>query len=72
MRDATEEYKAQLKKVKPDFDTEYYDRLILEVEEPQTLTLKDPVGFDQLNLIGTPGTAAGPSALAGDVEASTS
>ena len=64
MRDATTKYKASLKKVNPDFDAKYYNRLIFEAYEPQTLIPEDPVGFDQLNLIGTPGTAAGPSALA--------
>ena len=34
MRDATEEYKEQLKKVNPDFDAEYYDKLILKADEP--------------------------------------
>ena len=29
MHNATEEYKGQLKKINPDFDTEHYDRLIL-------------------------------------------
>ena len=60
MRDATEEYKAQLKKVNPDFDAEYYDKLILEADEPQTPALEDLVGFDQLVLIRTPGTTASP------------
>ena len=72
MRDATKEYKAQLKKVNPDFDAEHYDRLILKADEPQTPTSEDPVGFDQLDSIGTPGTAAVPSALGEDVEACTS
>ena len=34
IRDATEEYKASLKKVNLKFDAEYYDRLILEADEP--------------------------------------
>ena len=36
MRDATEEYKAQLKKVNPNpnFDAKHYDRVILEADEP--------------------------------------
>ena len=45
MNDATEEYKASLRRVNPNFDAEYYNRLILELEEPQTLAPKDPVGF---------------------------
>ena len=32
LNDATEEYKASLKKVDPSFDAEYYDNLILEQE----------------------------------------
>ena len=72
IRDATEKYKTSLKRVNPDFDAEYYDRLILEVEKPQTPAPEDLVGFDQLNPIGTLGTAAGPSALVRDAEASTS
>ena len=71
MRDATEAYKAQLKKVNLDFDTKYYDKLILKVNEPQTPALDDPVGFDKLDLIGTFGTATGPSAMGEEVVAST-
>ena len=72
IRDATEEYKAQLKKVNPDFDTKHYDKLILEAFEPQTPAHKDSVGFDQLNPIGTPGVGAGPSTLGKEVVVSTS
>ena len=43
MRDATKGYKASPKKVNLNFDAEYYDRLILEVDEPQTLASEDPV-----------------------------
>ena len=71
MRDATKEYKASLKKVNLDFDVEYYDKLILRANEPQTPAPKDPVGFDQLNPIGTPGTTAGPSALCEEAMTST-
>ena len=72
MRDATEEYKAQLKKVNPDFDAEHYDRLILEADEPQTPALEGLVGFDQLYPIETPGITVGPSTLVEDADASTS
>ena len=53
MRDATKEYKESLKWVDLSFNADYYDRLILG--EPQTLASEDPVGFDQLDPIGTPG-----------------
>ena len=46
LNDATEEYKASLRKVNPNFDSEHYDRLILVLEEPQIPALEDPVGFD--------------------------
>ena len=72
MRGATKEYKSSLKKVNPDFDAEYYDRLILRAEEPQTPAPKDPVGFDQLHPIRIPETAADPSALGEEAVASTS
>ena len=55
MRDATVKYKESLKWVDPSFDADYYDRLILG--EPQTPAPEDPVGFDQLDLIGTLGIA---------------
>ena len=71
IRDATKEYKAQLKRVNPDFDAVHYNRLILEADVPQTPTLEDPVGFDQLDPIGTPRTTAGPLALGKKAEAST-
>ena len=61
IRDATEEYKESLNKVNPDFDADYYDKLILEADEPQTPAPKDPIGFDQLDPIETPGITAGPS-----------
>ena len=60
MRDATMEYKESLKQVDPSFDADYYDRLI--IGEPQTPALEDPIGFDQLDPIGTPGTTGSPSA----------
>ena len=53
MGDATAEYKESLKQVNLNFNANYYDRLILG--KPQTLAHKDPVGFDQLNPISTPG-----------------
>ena len=34
LNDAAKEYKAWLKNVNPSFDVEYYNRLILELEEP--------------------------------------
>ena len=46
MRDATEEYKAQLKKVSLDFNAKYFDKLIHKVDETQTSAPKDLVGFD--------------------------
>ena len=55
--------KASLMKVNSGFDVEYYDKLILEPDEPQTLAPEDLVGFDQLDPIRTPRTAVGPSAL---------
>ena len=60
MRDATSEYKESLKRVDQSFDVDHYDRLILG--EPQILAPDDPVGFDQLDLIETPGTVVGHSA----------
>ena len=53
MRDAVAEYKVVLKKADPNFDNNYYDSLILR--EPLTLVPEDPVGFDQLDPIETPG-----------------
>ena len=72
MNDATEEYKASLKRVNPNFDAKYYDNLILEQEEPQTLAPEDPVGFDQLDRIGTPSNAMSPSIVDKNAEASSS
>ena len=69
MNDTTEEYKASLRRVNPDFDAEHYDRLILELEKPQTLTPNDPVGFDKLELIGILGNAVDPSTMGENVEA---
>ena len=60
MRDATKDYKAQLKKVNPDFDAEHYDKLILKSEEPWTPAPKDLVRFNQLDPIETLETTAGP------------
>ena len=71
MHSATEEYKAQLKKVNPDFDAEHYDRLILELEKPQTPTSEDPISFDQLDPIETSGNTTGPSIMNESAEAST-
>ena len=71
LNDTTEEYKASLR-MDPNFDAEHYDRLILELEEPQTLAPEDLVGFDQLDPIGTLGNATGPSIVGESVEASTS
>ena len=72
MRDATKEYKAQLKTVNPSFDVGHYDRLILGLDEPQTLAPEDQVGFDQLDSIRTLVNAVGPSTPGIDAEASTS
>ena len=60
MRDVVAEYKESLKQLDSSFDGDYYDRLILS--EPLTPTPEDPVGFDQLDPIGTLGTTAEPSA----------
>ena len=60
MRDAFTEYKEAVNQVDPNFDGDYYDRLILD--EPQTPAPEDSVGFEQLDLIGTPGTIAIPPA----------
>ena len=72
LNDTTEEYKALLKRVNPNFDTEHYDRLILELEEPQTPTPKDPVRFEKLDLIETSGNMVGPSIVGENAEASSS
>ena len=56
MRDAVTEYKQAVKKVDPNFDDDYYDSLMLG--EPQTPPLEDPIGFEQLDPIGTSGTTA--------------
>ena len=56
MRNAVTEYKQAVRKVDPNFDGDYYDSLIFG--EPQTPATKDPVGFEQLDPIGTHGTAA--------------
>ena len=53
MKDALDEYKMAIKKVDPNFDGDYYDNLIFC--EPLTPALEDPVGFEQLDPIGTPG-----------------
>ena len=53
MRDAVDEYKMAIKKVDPNFDGDHYNNLIFG--EPSTLAPKDHVGFEQLDLIGTPG-----------------
>ena len=72
LNDATEEYKASLKRVNPSFDTEYYDNLILEQEELQTPAIEDSVRFDQLDPIRTPCNAAGRSTADKNAEASPS
>ena len=56
MRDVVDEYKMAIKKVDSNFDGDYYDNLIFG----KTLmpAPEDPVGFEQLDLIGTPGAAA--------------
>ena len=56
MMDAVAKYKVALKKADPNFDNDYYESLILG--EPLTPVPEDPVGFDQLDPIGTPGVAA--------------
>ena len=61
-----------MKRVNPNFDTKHYDRLILELDEPQTPTPEDPVGFEKLDLIETPGNVAGPSIVGENAEASSS
>ena len=48
-----------MKKVDLNFDSDYYDCLILG--EPQTPALEDPTGFEQLDSIGTPKTTAEPN-----------
>ena len=58
MRDAMDEYKMSIKKVDPTFDGDYYDNLIFG--EPSTPAPEDPIGFKQLDPIGTPGAAAEP------------
>ena len=59
MRYATTEYNESLKEVDLSFDIDHYHRLI--IGEPQTPALEDSVGFNQLDLIRTTGTAVGPS-----------
>ena len=61
-----------MKKINPNFDADHYDRLILELEEPQTPAPEDPVGFDQLDSIGTLGNVASSFAVGENVEAPTS
>ena len=55
MRDVVDEYKMAIKKVDPTFDGDHYDSLIFD--EPSTPAPEDPVGFEQLDPIGTPGAA---------------
>ena len=45
LREATDEYKAALKRVDPNFDPEHYDRFLTQ-DEPQTPTHKNLVGFE--------------------------
>ena len=56
MRDAVAEYKMAVKKVDPTFDSDYYNNLIFG--KPQTPALEDPVGFEELDPIGTPRAAS--------------
>ena len=74
LNDASEEYKASLKKVDPNFHVKYYENLILQqaLAEPQTLVPEDPVIFDQLNPIETLGNMANPFAVDQNVDASSS
>ena len=51
-----DEYKMAIKKVDLNFDGDHYDNLIFG--EPYTPAPEDPVGLEQLDLIGTPGAAA--------------
>ena len=55
MKDAVDEYKMAVKKVDPNFDGDYYDNLIFP--EPLTPASECPVGFEQLDPIGTLGAA---------------
>ena len=61
MRDAVGEYKMAVKKVDSNLDVDYYDKLILS--EPQTLVPEDPVGFKNVDPIGTPGVDAEQSTI---------
>ena len=45
-----------VKKVNPTFDNDYYDNLIFS--EPLIPMPEDPVAFEHLDSIGTPGAAA--------------
>ena len=56
MKDAVAEYKIVVKKVDPKFDGDYYENLIFG--EPLTPAPKDPIRFEQLDPIGTPGAIA--------------
>ena len=56
MRDAVDEYKMAIKKVDLNFDGDHYDNLIFG--EPSTPAPEDPVGFKQLDPIGTLGATA--------------
>ena len=56
MRDAVAEYKMAVKKADPPSTLTITTNLILG--EPQILTPEDPVRFEQLDPIGTPGVAA--------------
>ena len=58
MRDAVDKYKMAIKKVDPNFDGDYYDNLIFG--KPSTPAPEDPIGFKQLDPIGTLGAAAEP------------
>ena len=46
-----------------------WNNLILGLDERQTPAHEDPVGFNQLDLIETPGNAAGPSTTGINVKA---
>ena len=55
IRDVVDEYKMAIKKVDPTFDGDLYNSLIFG--EPSTPASEEPIGFEQLDPIGTPGAA---------------
>ena len=56
MRDVVTEYTLAVKRVISTFDDDYYDSLI--PGEPQTPAPEVPIGFEQLDPMGTLGTTA--------------